>query len=151
MSAALAGLAAAMVEAFSPLDRALRDPAAFRALVRELGWDKEAGDALGQGALGEVAAAPWPTCSPAGVEIAADLDMSGADNDAVFEELFDVAAVAARARRGAAGPRPAATCRRRWTTRRSGRGWRSTCPSTCWCDTCATTSSSCTGCCASPA
>ena len=41
MSSPLAPIAAGLLDAFAPLDRALHDPHAFRVLLRNLGWEKE--------------------------------------------------------------------------------------------------------------
>ena len=91
-SAPLAALATAMVEVFSPLDRAFRDPGAFRALTRAMGWDKEAGDALGDGALGEVAESLAELIAT-GRSIAQTIEgPADADRDALVDDLFDVAA-----------------------------------------------------------
>ncbi len=46
MSALLEPIAVALLDAFYPLDRALRDTHALRVLLRNLGWEKEFDDAV---------------------------------------------------------------------------------------------------------
>ena len=46
MSSPLAPIAAGVLDMFAPLDRALRDPYAFRLLLLNLGWEAEIEAAL---------------------------------------------------------------------------------------------------------
>ena len=86
MSSPLAPIAAGLLDAFAPLDRALRDAHAFRVLLRNLGWEKTFDDAaLSRPPLADVAAACAELLA-SGRAIAADAQ----DHDAVFEELFDI-------------------------------------------------------------
>ena len=90
MSAALAPIAAALLDAFAPLDRALHDPHAFRVLLRNLGWEKEIeDDVLAGPPLADLAAACAELLS-SGATIADALADGSQDNDALFEELVDV-------------------------------------------------------------
>ena len=90
MSSPLAPIAAGLLDAFAPLDRALRDPYAFRVLLRNLGWEKELDDTvLSRPPLAAVAADCAELVS-SGAAIAQALGDSSQDNDPLFEELVDV-------------------------------------------------------------
>jgi hypothetical protein len=89
MSAALQPIAAALLDAFAPLDRALRDPAAFRTLLRNLGWEKTfADDVLGGPPLTGIAA-DVAEALQSGARILTEIE-DAADRDPLVDELFDV-------------------------------------------------------------
>ena len=90
MSSPFAPVAAALLDAFAPLDRALHDPHAFQVLLRNLGWEKEIeGDVLAGPPLADLAASSAVLLS-SGVKIVGALADGSQDNDALFEELVDV-------------------------------------------------------------
>jgi hypothetical protein len=89
VSAALQPIATALLDAYAPLERALRDPDAFRTLLRNLGWEKVfADDVLGGPPLAGVAA-DVAELLESGATIVTQIG-SAEDRDPLVDELFDV-------------------------------------------------------------
>ena len=90
MSSALQPIASGLLDGFAPLDRALRDPYAFRTLLRNLGWEKTFEDeVLSRPPLGNIAASVAELVE-SGAIIAATLESETDNRDPLVDELFDV-------------------------------------------------------------
>ena len=90
MSSALQPIASGLLDGFAPLDRALRDPYAFRTLLRNLGWEKTFEDeVLARPPLGDIAASVAELVE-SGAIIAATLESETENRDPLVDELFDV-------------------------------------------------------------
>lgn len=89
MSAALQPIATALLDAFTPLDRALRDPAAFRTLLRNLGWERAFSDDVLGGPPLTGLAADSAELLQSGARIVAEI-ADATDRDPLVDELFDV-------------------------------------------------------------
>jgi hypothetical protein len=90
VSSPLAPIAAALLDAFAPLDRALHDPHSFQVLLRNLGWEKEIEDEVLAGPPLADLAASSAALLDSGEKIVAALADGPQDNDELFEELVDV-------------------------------------------------------------
>jgi hypothetical protein len=89
VSAALQPIATALLDAYTPLDRALRDADAFRTLLRNLGWERAFNDDVLGGPPLTGLAAESAELLTSGATIITQIG-SATDRDPLVDELFDV-------------------------------------------------------------